>query len=289
MPDEIKIINIRDKNYPRLLKEIALPPEKLYVRGNLELKETDLTLAVVGTRRCSSYGKETTREIVADLVRAGFTIISGMARGIDTEAHKACLEAGGKTIAVLGSGVDEKSIYPQENIGLARKIVESGGAVISEFEPGTPGLPAYFPQRNRIVAGLSKGILVVEAPERSGALITARLGLDFNREIFAIPGPINWINSFGPNKLIKQGAKLVMSTDDILEEFGLPTSEKFQTRILPETDDEKKIYELLLREPLHIDKIIEKTEMSVSSVSSALSVMEIRGMIKNVGGNVYSL
>ncbi|PIR71606.1 MAG: DNA-protecting protein DprA, partial [Candidatus Nealsonbacteria bacterium CG10_big_fil_rev_8_21_14_0_10_37_25] len=202
--DEIKTINIQDKNYPKLLKEIKDPPEILYVRG--EILPDDSFFAVVGTRMASSYGKQVALEIAGDLAEAGLTIVSGMAPGIDTFCHQATLERKGRTIAVLGTGLDEKSIYPQSNLKLAEKILKTGGALISEYPPGTPGSKFTFPQRNRIISGLSLGVLVVEAKQKSGALITAHHAFSQNRKVFAVPGPIHSSNSKGPHYLIKKGA-----------------------------------------------------------------------------------
>ncbi|MCG2809329.1 MAG: DNA-processing protein DprA [Candidatus Portnoybacteria bacterium] len=216
----VDLVTIQDKNYPKLLKEIYAPPAMLYVRGKIS-SENNLGLGVVGSRNVSLYGKQITPLLTAELAQAGLTIISGLAKGVDTLAHQAALKVGGNTIAVLGCGVDYKSIYPYCNRDLAEKIIQSGGAVISEFPLETQPLPQYFPQRNRIISGLSKGVLVIEAAERSGALITARDALEQNRDVFALPGPIFSVNSFGPNNLIKMGAKLISQADDILQEFNL--------------------------------------------------------------------
>lgn len=213
----INLITIQDKNYPKLLKEIYDPPAILYTRG--KLKPTDKCIGVVGTRKLSDYGSRIANLITRDLAESGLTIVSGLAKGIDTIAHQTALKTNQRTIAVLGSGIDQTSIYPFVNQGLAEKIIQNG-AVISEFPIGTKPLAQNFPQRNRIVSGLSLGILVIEAPEKSGALITARNALEQNREVFAIPGSIFSQNSLGPNQLIKMGAKLVSQTEDILEELN---------------------------------------------------------------------
>lgn len=218
----IKLITIQDKDYPILLKEIYAPPALLYVRGKIP-PGNNIGLGIVGSRQLSFYGQQTTPPLTAKLAQAGITIISGLAKGIDTLAHQATLEVGGQTIAVLGCGIDDKSVYPYSNRQLAERIAKNGGAVISEFPIGTQPLPQHFPQRNRIISGLSKGILVIEATKRSGALITAQNALEQNRDVFAIPGSVFSKNSFGPNNLIKMGAKLVNQVDDILQEFNLPT------------------------------------------------------------------
>ena len=217
--EKIKIITIQDESYPKLLKEIYAPPAILYIRGSFKPSDK-FSLGVVGTRKLSNYGQQITPKITSELSQSGLTIISGLAKGIDTIAHQAAIDNNGRTIAVLGSGIDSKSVYPAINKYLAEKITENG-AVISEFPINTKPLAQNFPQRNRIVSGLSLGILVIEAPEKSGAMITARNALEQNRDVFAIPGDILSNNSMGPNNLIKMGAKLVTKTNDILEELNL--------------------------------------------------------------------
>jgi len=217
--EKIDLITIQDESYPKLLKEIYAPPAILYIRGSFKPSDK-FSLGVVGTRKLSSYGQQITPKITSELSQSGLTIISGLAKGIDTIAHQAAIDNNGRTIAVLGSGIDSKSVYPAINKYLAEKITENG-AVISEFPINTKPLAQNFPQRNRIVSGLSLGILVIEAPEKSGAMITARNALEQNRDVFAIPGDILSNNSMGPNNLIKMGAKLVTKTNDILEELNL--------------------------------------------------------------------
>jgi len=217
--EKIDLITIQDKNYPKLLKEIYSPPALLYVKGTLKL-EDKFALGIVGTRKLSAYGRQITPLITADLAQSGLTIVSGLAKGIDTLAHQAALQAKGRTIAVLGSGINKANIYPFVNQQLAEEISQNG-AVISEFSIDTEPLPQHFPQRNRIISGLSLGTLVIEAPEKSGALITAKDALEQNRSVFAIPGPIYSPNSLGPNNLIKMGAKLVSQANDILQELNL--------------------------------------------------------------------
>ena len=220
MSNEIQEISINDENYPKSLKEIKDAPKVLYYIGSLS-KPDEKIFAIVGTRLCSSYGKQVALEIAGDLAEAGLTIVSGLAPGIDTFSHQATLERKGRTIAVLGTGLDEKSLYPKDNIKLSRKIVETGGCLISEYPPGTPGSKITFPQRNRIVSGLSLGVLVIEAKQKSGALITANLAFEQKRKVFAVPGPIHSSNSKGCHYLIKKGAKLVESASDILKELNL--------------------------------------------------------------------
>ncbi len=218
---KIDKITIKDNNYPRLLKEIYDPPEQLYITGELKAKEK-YPLAVVGTRKMSDYGKRVTVFLVKGLVKAGFTIISGLALGIDGLAHQTALDAGGRTIAVLGSGLD--IIYPPEHKKLAADIIKSGGAVISEYPPGARPSRRTFPARNRIVAGLSLAVLVIEAPEKSGALITAKVALDQGREVLAVPGNIYNPNSIGCHKLIKMGAKAVTNPEDVFDALNLQLS-----------------------------------------------------------------
>lgn len=282
----IKTISLKDKNYPKLLKEIKNPPKVLYCRGEVLPKEN--CFAIVGTRRCSTYGKEIALEIAGDLAETGLTIVSGLAPGIDTFAHQAAVERGKRTIAVLGTGIDEKSIYPTSNIKLARKILETSGCLISEYPPGTPGSKFTFPQRNRIISGLSLGVLVVEAKEKSGALITAQWAKKQGRKIFAVPGPIRSSNSRGPNKLIKEGAKLVESANDILVELKLPKKAGVK-EIIGETKEEQLILDALKEGSLYIDKIIEKTKLPTAIVTSTLAILEIRGKIRNLGANIYAI
>ncbi|MBI2446361.1 MAG: DNA-protecting protein DprA [Parcubacteria group bacterium] len=218
--NKIKIIKKSSKEYPKILKEISNAPKQFYLRGDLP-KNHNMNFAIVGTRAASEYGKTLAFKIAKELSELGFNIVSGLALGIDTQAHLGALAGNGKTVAVLGSGIDDASIFPKENLALVKKIVDSGGVVISEYEPRAKSEIWYFPERNRIVSGLSRGVLVVEAPEKSGALITARLALEQNREVFAIPGSVFSKNSIGANNLIKSGAKMVTSVDDILEELNL--------------------------------------------------------------------
>ena len=216
----IQQISILDKIYPKILKAIPTPPKVLFYKG--EMKPEELCLAIVGARLCTSHGKQAAREMSASLAEAGLTIVSGLAFGIDTCAHSAAIKNNKRTIAVLGTGLDEKSIYPKENIWLAHKIIEKGGCLISEYAPGTKATQFSFPQRNRIISGLSVGVLVIEAKEKSGSLITANYAFLQKRKIFAIPGSVYSPISKGTNLLIKQGAKLVDEANDILQELNLP-------------------------------------------------------------------
>lgn len=286
MPSEkIKTIKKSAKEYPKVLKEISNAPKQLYVRGELP-KNPDMNFAIVGTRAASEYGKTLAFKIAKELSELGFNIVSGLALGIDTQAHLGALTGKGSTIAVLGSGIDDASIFPKENLNLAKKIVDSGGAVISEYEPKAKSEIWYFPERNRIISGLSLGVLVVEAPEKSGALITARMALEQNREVFAIPGSLFSKNSVGANNLIKSGAKMVTLIDDILEELNLAglkikKEEDKKEKLNPE---EKLIFSIVEKEPVHIDKICEIAKLPANQVLSIISILEIQGIIKNIGG-----
>lgn len=285
--DEIKTLSIEDKNYPKLLKKIKDPPKILYCLG--EIKVNEPCFAIVGTRRFSAYGKQIALEIASDLAEAGLTIVSGLAPGIDTFSHQATIEQRKRTIAVLGTGVDEKSIYPKSNLKLARKILESGGCLISEYKPGTHGSVFTFPQRNRIISGLSLGILVIEAKKRSGALITAQWAKMQGRKIFAVPGSIHSSNSKGCHLLIKQGAKLVENANDILKELDLPTKSTRSGLVEGETKEENLILNVLKEESLYIDEIIKKTKLDTATVVSTLATMEIKSKVINLGGNIYAI
>lgn len=286
MHNDIKKINIEDTNYPKILKEIHDPPSCLYIRGSFA-KSDEIAVGIVGTRTYTSYGKQVTENIVSDLIQAGVAIISGLAIGIDTFAHKSAIESGGRTIAVLGSAMDEKSFYPSCNKRLAHKIVQNG-AVISEYAPGTKSERWFFPQRNRIISGLSLGVLVVEAPEKSGALITATQALEQNREVFAIPGSIYSKNSVGTNKLIQMGAKLVTNANDILEELNLPLLEENKKEFKPENKEQEILLNILIKEPTHIDAITKKSNLKAGIVSSTLIILELKGAVKNTGGGYYA-
>jgi DNA processing protein len=287
MLKEIKKITIENENYPKRLKEIKDPPKVLYCLG--EIKNEENCFAIVGARKCTNYGKEIAYRIASDLAEAGLTIVSGFAPGIDTMAHRAAIERGKRTIAVLGTGIDEKSIYPKSNLKLIDKILENGGAIISEFEPGTHGTKYTFPQRNRIISGLSLGVLVVEARIQSGALITANYAQEQGRKVFAVPGSIFSQASKGCHFLIKNGAKLVESAEDILMELGIRKKEVGKKEIKGETPEENLILEVLKEGALNVEKIIEKTKLSPSKVASILSILEIEGKIKNLGGNIYAI
>ncbi|MCG2685890.1 DNA-processing protein DprA [Candidatus Parcubacteria bacterium] len=276
-----------EEGYPTRLRTISDPPYLLYARGNLA-KRDELAIAVVGSRKATSYGREVTQSLVWELARAGLTIVSGLAYGIDTLAHRAALEAGGRTIAVLASGVD--NVTPRVNESLAREMVNSGrGVVLSEFPLGTSPQPFYFPIRNRLISGLSLGVLVIEAAERSGALITAGCSLDQGREVFAVPGSLFSLMSVGSHTLIKQGAKLVQTAQDVLEELDLESKKEIcQAReILPESAEEGVILDALTGGELTADEIVRKSDMSSSVVNSTLTLMLMKGMVRELGNSRY--
>lgn len=286
--EKIEILTIKDEAYPSQLKEIASTPPVLYLRGDRSIL-SNKSIAIVGSRKFTEYGRRVTENLTKDLVRAGLTIVSGLALGIDGIAHRAALDVGGFTAAVLGTGIDDATIYPREHFNLARQIIENGGALITEQPPKTPSLKQNFPARNRIMAGLALGTLVIEAAESSGSLITANFALEQNREVFAVPGDIFSPQSAGANLLIKKGARLVTSAADILEEFSLSRSQpELPLKIFePKTDEEKSIWKVLSNEPLHIDKISKLARLDTAAVASLLSALEIEGAVKNIGGQNF--
>lgn len=289
----IKVLTIFDENYPGLLKQIYDPPVVLYYKGEILAKD-DHAIGVVGTRKITAYGKTVTEKFCKELVEAGFTIVSGLARGVDTVAHQTALSCSGRTFAVLGGGLN--NIFPAENSNLADKIIGGQGAVISEFSPDYPALPGNFPARNRIIAGLSKAVLVTEATEDSGSLITANLSLEYGRDVFAVPGPITSSLSKGPANLIKQGASLAFEVSDILQALGVensPRAPKVEPTNLSET--ERTILKCLETEnehsafngSKHIDEICRELNIRASEVSAGLIKMEILGLVKGLGGGNY--
>ena len=277
-------ITINDKNYPDLLKQIPNPPQELYFEGTLK-KSEKYPLAVVGTRKLSAYGRQVTEYFVRTLAQSGLTIISGLALGIDGLAHQTTLDTGGRTIAVLGSGLDH--IFPTVHKKLFQEIIQSDGAVISEYSPDTPAYKGNFPARNRIISGLSLGVLVIEAPEKSGALITAQQAFMQKRKVFVIPGRIYDKNSTGTNQLIKQGAQTVTSPQDILKALKIKSSfvEKKKTSNLSE--QEKLLLKFLSKNPIHIDELTKKTKMKTNEIVSFLIIMEINGAVKDLGAGKY--
>lgn len=284
--NNIDILSYWDENYPESLKKIYDPPAFLFIKGSI-LPQDDLSLGIVGSRVPSHYGKSVTEQFSKELVDLKFTIISGMARGIDTVGHKAALKAGGRTIAVLGSGIDY--IYPPENKKLFEQIAQNG-AVISEYPLGTYPDGGNFPRRNRIISGLSLGVLITEAGAKSGALITAFQALEQNREVFAVPGPINSGKSAGSNQLIKEGAKLVQGVQDIIRElenqieFRIKTPEKKQVML---KGLDKVIFDLLQDEPQHVDALAMDAKKSVPEVLTVLLTLELMGVVRQLSGKMF--
>ncbi|MCO6452568.1 MAG: DNA-processing protein DprA [Caldilineales bacterium] len=281
----VQVLTWESPNYPRRLLQIDSPPPVLYMRGEVWASD-EWAVAIVGTRRATTYGRECALRLATDLAQAGVTIVSGLARGIDGAAHHAAMETNGRTLAVLGNGLD--MIYPPEHRDLAHRIVQQG-ALLSEHMLGIKPDARHFPARNRIISGLSMGVIVVEGSWSSGAVITAKQALEQGREVFAIPGSILAPGSEGPNRLIRDGATPVLGADDVLEALNLrQVADKVDARkTLPEDPIEARIMELLSAEPRHVDEIRRETEMPVQEVSSALALMELKGLVRQVGGMQY--
>ena len=295
------ILILDDGSYPAMLREIADPPITLYVRGAWEKCLSLPCIGVIGSRLCSTYGTNAAEMLSRDLASAGICVVSGFARGIDTAAHRGAMRGGGKTVAVLGTGID--SVYPKENTRLIKEILDSGGAVVSQFPLGTPPLKDNFPYRNRIISGLSLGVLIVEASERSGSLITARLAMEQNREVMAVPGNITSANSYGTNYLIKSGAKLVQQWQDVVAELPSeigamilpPKVEEEEGSLSADTTpadldpNEVKVWSLLSAdEPLQIDSLLASSGLSFGDLNSALVALDIRDMIRVLPGKNYA-
>jgi DNA processing protein len=281
----IKILTWEDDAYPQRLKEVDQPPPVLYMRGDY-LPDDLFAVAIVGTRRVTPYGRQITEELAAYLAAHGITVISGLARGVDAIAHQTAWKAGGRTIGVLGSGVDK--IYPPEHRGLAEKMMGSG-AILSDYAPGTPPDASNFPPRNRIISGLSLAVVVIEAGETSGALITAEFAAEQGREVFAVPGSILAPQSKGTNKLIQNGALPLLSVNDLMQALDLTRmgEQKAARRVIPADETEARLMNLLSEEPLHVDEIRNQTELPIEKVSATLALMELKGMVRQVGGMNY--
>jgi len=297
------VLILDDGGYPYLLREIADPPITLYVKGDWQTCFDAPCVAIVGSRRCSTYGANASEMLSRDLATNGICVVSGLARGIDTAAHRGAIAGKGKTIAVFGTGID--GVYPKENARLVDEILATGGAIVSQFPLGTPPLKDNFPYRNRIISGLSLGILLVEASERSGSLITARLAMEQNREVLAVPGNITSKNSFGTNYLIKSGAKLVQQWQDVVSELPAEISaailppkidekesrETEQPELVPAnlTENERKIWQRLSAdEATHIDILLEDSELSFGDLSAALLGLEMRELVRTLPGKNYA-
>ena len=298
------VLVLDDGSYPYLLREIDDPPITLYVKGDWQACFDAPCVALVGSRRCSTYGANASEMLSRDLAANGICIVSGLARGIDTAAHRGAIAGKGRTIAVLGTGIGQ--VYPKENAKLVDEILANGGAIVSQFPLETPPLSENFPYRNRIISGLSLGVLIVEASERSGSLITARLAMEQNREVLAVPGNITSKNSFGTNYLIKSGAALVQQWQDVVS--ALPSeisaailppkideteakSKSKQTDSIPKnlSDNERVIYSILSPdEPIHIDFLLERSGLSFGNLNAALLGLEMRDLIRESAGKRYA-
>ena len=278
---DIGVLTWEDPDYPRRLKEIDQPPPVLYLRGNL-VNEDQWAVAIVGTRRITAYGRQITEEIAGSLTVNGITIVSGLARGADAIAHQAALRNGGRTLAVLGNGVDR--VYPPEHRSLAEQIM-AHGALISDYPPGTAPEAANFPPRNRIISGLAQAVIIAEAGEKSGALITAAFATEQGRELFAVPGNIHAPQSKGTNLLIREGAHILLDAQDVLEALNLAQVSQHRTAraVLPADATEAQLYALLGREPIHVDEIRIQSDLPIEQVSATLTLMELKGMIRQVG------
>lgn len=282
---DIKVLISQDEDYPARLKEIDQPPPVLYLRGGMT-PDDFWAVAIVGTRRATAYGRQVTDELATYLAHNGVTVVSGLARGVDAIAHQSSIKAGGRTLAIFGCGVDR--IYPPEHRTLANQIMQQG-ALISDYAPGTPPDSSNFPPRNRIISGLSMAVIVIEAAETSGALITASFAGDQGREVFAVPGNILAPQSKGTNHLIQQGAHPLLSGQDLLELLNLTrvNEQRDARRVIPLDATEATVYKVLGREPLHVDEIRTQTGLAIESVSAALVMMELKGMVLQVGGMNY--
>jgi DNA processing protein len=281
----VQVLTLLDDDYPANLRAIDAPPPLLYVRGTLQPNDT-WAIGIVGTRRASVYGREVAHTLARDLATQGITIVSGLALGIDTVAHKAALEAAGRTIAILGSGVDQ--IYPAENRSLAHSILENG-AVISEYPLGTRPDANNFPPRNRIISGLSRGVVIVEASARSGALITARFAAEQGRDVFAVPGSILHPGSIGCNQLIQQGAIPLLNVADILNQLHLEQihTQQAARTILAPSPQEATLLAHLNAEPCHLDDLVRRSSLPAPEVASLLTILELKGLVRQVGVQSY--
>lgn len=285
---KIKLLTNRDEDYPKLLREIPNPPIVIYLKGEF-LPQDELAVAVVGTRKISPYGRQACEDLVGGLVRAGITVVSGLALGVDAIAHRTAVAAGGRTVAVLACGVD--AVYPSSNRQIAASILDGHGAILSELPLGTPPLKHHFPNRNRIISGLCLGTVVVEAAAESGALITARHALEQNRQVYAVPGSIYNPGAAGPNNLLKMGAKPVVSAADILEDLNLGhLQEQIETQaIIGDNEEENAVLKLLTREPQHFDLLAKSSGLPAATLAATLTIMEMKGKVRNLGANQYVL
>jgi len=288
--ENIHIVTYKESAYPTLLKEIPDFPPVLYYKGNIEILNQHPSIALVGTRKPTAYGKQATQKLTQDLVSAGITIVSGLAFGLDSIAHKACLESHGLTVAILGNGLAEKNISPRSHLPLAKAIINNNGVLISEYPPHVQASAGTFPARNRIIAGITSGTLVIEAAEKSGTLITARNALEYNREVFALPGSIFSNQSEGANNLLKKGAHTVTSVSDILEALGwqqTPTDTPSQRDTSSLSEEEKIILKTLDQEQLSANMIAKQTSLSLPQINTNLTILEMNGFIKEIGNGIF--
>lgn len=288
--EQIKILSFRDKNYPRLLLEVPKFPPILYYKGLMQTAD-ELCVAVVGTRNISNYGRTVIPGLLEPLVDAGAVIVSGMAFGVDSASHEVAIKKGRRTVAVLGGGLDEKSIYPKHHALLAKEIIDNGGALISEYPIGTPNFKQNFVARNRIISGMCVATIVVECDLQSGTLITAKHALDQNRTVYAVPGPIYSQTSQGPNNLIKMGAKPLTSANDVFLDLNLKNLPEQTTAkaAFGDTKEETVLLKLLNFEPVIINELIKQSGLEASAVTSALTFLEMKGKVRNLGGQQYIL
>jgi DNA processing protein len=280
----IQALTVQDEVYPSLLKQIYDPPAVLYIRGELPDPERR-HIAVVGSRKATNYGLRVTEDLTGDLARDGVVIVSGLAYGVDAAAHDAALQAGGTTLAVLGSGIDNESIYPSQNRALASRIISQGGALISEFSVGTPPLKHHFPFRNRVIAGMCHGTLVTQAALKSGSLITARAALESNRDVYAVPGSIHEPLSEGPNNLIKLGATPATCCADII---GIEPAKASEPTYEPANIQERDLMEKLGKTPTHLDELVRSLDLPTNKVNSLISLLEIKNAIRHEGAGYYT-
>lgn len=285
---EIKTVTLNEDDYPKLLKEINDPPPVIFYRG--ELPKNKPMIGVVGTRKFTPYGKQVTKDFCSGLAKSGAVVVSGLALGVDGFAHESALENNAITVAVLGSGVDKHHVYPVAHQPLSERIIKNGGAILSEYPPNFKATPYSFPARNRIIAGLTRGTLVTEAPAKSGALITAFRCLDYNREIFVVPHPVSSKQGEGCNMLIKKGAQMVTSFEEILDSLQIQmVCEAIAPKFKPATKEEESIYKVLNKEPQHIDALVRKTSLPSNIILSKLAILELKGIVRNLGGMQYVL
>lgn len=289
----IRLLRPDDHEWPPGLAHAYPPPKRLFIRGRLP---KGAGVGVVGTRRMSPYGRICAGLLTREIVRLGVPVVSGLALGIDGVAHETAVLAGGATIAIIGSGIDDRSIFPRTHAALAKQILGAGGAVLSEYPPGAPALPHHFPERNRLIAAFSRAVLVIEAPRKSGAMITARLALDMGREVWAVPGAITQENSAGPNELIRNGATPITGPDDIALALGFEADpgvrSSRQTSLFPLNDlppPERAVAEKLAAGIETADALARALQLSVTAVSSLLTSMELKGIVRAIGGGRYAL